>query len=386
MYTPMNSKHFTKHVDASGAHYWVLSTCVAPIQQGFYFVNSGYSDDGRYLWFYCAFPPAEGHCVGVVDFLTDEVRYFPETRGSGWMVDGRTGDLYWACTEGIYVRSPHPQDKARKIADLPKAARIAKPSEAGTHLTFTPDHQEILTDIQTAQGSFIGTFRIQDGSYTLWYRTQRGTPYNHAQICPTNGDLCMCAHEYSYNSLTGQNDPPPLTEDGIYPRLQLIHRDGQREMRIPYANSATHEWWNTNGSAIYYCSSNSIVRDRLGEHTAEVVCHIPIEGGNGTWHAHCTKDEKYFVVDGSYSYEGLSWWRGCPSVVRFWNDTSKRLIPVLTCNPVVEGWTPEHPSIYHIDPHPRFVLDDRLVTFTTTVCGRVDLAVAETAELIELSK
>lgn len=73
-------------------------------------------------------------------------------------------------------------------------------------------------------------------------------------------------------------------------------------------------------------------------------------------------------------------------MVRFWNDTSKRLIPVLTCNPVVEGWTPEDPSIYHIDPHPRFVLDDRLVTFTTTVCGRVDLAVAETAELIELSK
>lgn len=321
-----------------------------------------------------------------MDFLTDEVRYFPETRGSGWMVDGRTGDLYWACTEGIYVRSPHPQDKARKITDLPKAARIAKPSEAGTHLTFTPDHQEILTDIQTAQGSFIGTFRIQDGSYTLWYRTQRGTPYNHAQISPTNGDLCICAHEYSYTSLTGQNDPPPMTEDGIYPRLQLIHRDGQREMRIPYANSSTHEWWNTNGSAIYYCSSNSIVRDRLGEHIAEVVCHIPIEGGNGTWHAHCTKDEKYFVVDGSYPYEGLSWWRGCPSVARFWNDTSKRLIPVLTCNPVVEGWTPEHPSIYHIDPHPRFVLDDRLVTFTTTVCGRVDLAVAETAELIELSK
>ena len=64
MYTPFTSKHFTTHVDPkSKMKYAVLSTHVAPIQQGFYFVNSCFSDDGRYLWFYCAFPPAAGHSL-----------------------------------------------------------------------------------------------------------------------------------------------------------------------------------------------------------------------------------------------------------------------------------------------------------------------------------
>ena len=386
MFSPMNSRHFTERVNENGVRYWVLSTRVAPIQQGFYFVNSGFSEDGRYLWFYCAFLPAAGHCAGVVDFLTDEVRWFPETRGSGWMVDPLTGNLYWGCGQGIYMRTPHPQDRAVQIAELPEEAVRARVQEAGTHLTFTPDRKEILADLQTCFGSIVGTFSVKDGSFTEWYHTKPGTPYNHAQMCPTNGDLCMCAHEISYNPTTGRNEMPALTEEGIYPRLQLIGRDGSREMRKPYKNAATHEWWAADGKSIYYCSSESIVQDRLGEHEAEVVCHIPIEGGNGTWHAHCTEDEKYFVVDGSHPYAGKTWWRGCPSTVRFYNRESGKLIDVVSYNPVVEGWTPEKPSIYHIDPHPRFVVGDRYVTFTTTVCGRVDVGIAETSQLIELSR
>ena len=152
----------------------------------------------------------------------------------------------------------------------------------------------------------------------------------------------MCAHEISYNPLTGKNELPPLTKEGIYPRLQLIRRNGEREMRTPYKNAATHEWWAADG--------------------------------------------KYFVVDGSYPYQGLDWWRGCPSTVRFWNQESGKLIDVVTLNPVVEGWTPQRPSIYHIDPHPRFVVNDQWVTFTTTVCGRVDVAAASTQQLIQLSR
>lgn len=386
MYSPMNSKHFTQRMNENGVRYWVLSTRIAPVQQTFYFVNSGMSEDGRYFWFYCAFPPAEGHSLGVVDFLTDEVHYFPETRGSGWMVDPETGCVYWGCSQGIFMRSPHPQDRAQRIAYLPEEAARARAREAGTHLTFTPDRREILADIQTSQGSIIGTFSVKDGSFTQWYHTQQGVPYNHAQLCPTDGDYCMCAHEFSYNPKTGKNERPPLTEEGIYPRLQLIRRNGEREMRTPYKNAATHEWWAADGNSIYYCSHNSIVQDRLGAHEPEVICHIPIEGGNGTWHAHCSRDGQYFVVDGSYPYGGLDWWRGCPSTVRFWNHQSQKLIDVVTYNPVVEGWTPERPSIYHIDPHPRFAADDQWITFTTTVCGRVDAAVAQTKQLMELSR
>ena len=164
MYTPFTSKHFTTHIDPeSKMKYAVLSTRVAPIQQGFYFVNSGYSDDGRYLWFYCAFPPSAGHSLGVIDFLTDEIHHYPETAGSGWMVDPKTGNLYWGCGQGIFMRTPHPTDKPVQIAKLPEFCRKAGVRGAGTHLTFTPDRKEIVADLQTPFGSSIGSFDIVTG-------------------------------------------------------------------------------------------------------------------------------------------------------------------------------------------------------------------------------
>ena len=394
MFTPATSRHFTARRDPeSGVLFYVLSTRIAPVQQGFYFVNSGYSDDGRYLWFYCAFPPSLSRTLAVIDFLTDAIHHFPDTDGGGWAVEGSTGNLWWGTAQGIFMRSPHPGDKAIKIADLPKEAIKARAGSAGTHLTFTPDGKEVLLDIQTGQGSLIGTLSVSTGEFRKWYRTEKGVPYNHAQLCPTNPDLCLCAHEYSYDAQAGVDVPPPLTEEGFYPRLQLIGRDGSREMRPPLGNYATHEWWSADGKSIFYCNNKGdedqgglLVRDRLGDSKPEAVCSIPIPGGVGTWHGHCTADEKYFVADGSYFSMGRSCWRGCESTVRFYNTETRKLLTVVTLNPVVEGWTPDNPCPYHIDPHPRFVLNDTLITFTTTVCGRVDLAVVPVESLVSATR
>lgn len=59
MFHPEKSKHFTRHRDPeSGVESWILTDGVAPYQQAFYFVNDSFSGDGRYLWFYCGFPPS----------------------------------------------------------------------------------------------------------------------------------------------------------------------------------------------------------------------------------------------------------------------------------------------------------------------------------------
>lgn len=59
-----------------------------------------------------------------------------------------------------------------------------------------------------------------------------------------------------------------------------------------------------------------------------------------------------------------------------------KLFKFLTKNPVVEWRTPEDPCPYHIDPHPRFDRNDTLISFTTTVMGRVDIAFAAVADLL----
>jgi hypothetical protein len=187
----------------------------------------------------------------------------------------------------------------------------------------------------------------------------------------------MVAHEGSHSFVTGKHQSPAWHPEGIYPRLELIRRDGTREMRRPLNNYATHEWWAASGEAIYYCSQGHIAARRWRAGAGIRLLH-----GNGTWHAHCTRDERYFIVDGSLKSMGLGWWRGCVSVVRFYNDQTKKLCDLLTYNPIVDGWTPENPCPYHIDPHPA-LLGRSVGHFTTTVAGRVDVAMAPVQQLID---
>ena len=401
MYTPFNSRHFTSHVDTlSGMKFAVLSTRIAPIQKGFYFVNSGWSSDGRYLWYMCCFPPATGDYLAVIDFLTDEIHFFPETRGVGYLVDHRTGEVYWGNENGIYKRTPNPGDKAEIAVKVPEYLKEMGANHYGTHITFTPDYKELVTDIQTREGSVIGSFDLESGEFYEWYRTKPGVPYNHAQVNPVDRNLCLCAHEFVRDPIKKEAHPPALV-DGIYPRLQLITRDGKKTMLKPYKNFGGHEFWAPDGKSIYYQNSayrtfksktlygsevGTLLQDMMDGSDPNVVCEVDISGGAGVWHAHCSADEKYFVMDGAYPTGEFPLWRGCETTVHFFNRETGKLLKFLTKNPVVEGWSLDNQSSYHIDPHPRFCLDDTVITFTTTVCGRVDVAVVATEQLVEATK
>ena len=54
-----NTQLFTPIVQPeTGVTIYILSRKVAPVQEAFYFSNASMTPDGRYLWFYCAFPPS----------------------------------------------------------------------------------------------------------------------------------------------------------------------------------------------------------------------------------------------------------------------------------------------------------------------------------------
>ena len=85
MLDPRSSPLFEAWTNSeTGLEVWLLSAEPAPLQQSFYFVNDGLSRDGRYLWFYCAYPPSgsgnDGRTLAVVDSEAQTVHRFPDTQ------------------------------------------------------------------------------------------------------------------------------------------------------------------------------------------------------------------------------------------------------------------------------------------------------------------
>ena len=111
----------------SGVTVHVLAHRVAPVQQGFYFVNDSMSADGRYLWFYCAFPPASHRSLAVIDFADGSVRHFPETNAKGAYVEPETGDAFWCEGSALWRRGPGAGRATgpRRIARVPVQCCLA---------------------------------------------------------------------------------------------------------------------------------------------------------------------------------------------------------------------------------------------------------------------
>ncbi|MBS3762896.1 MAG: hypothetical protein KGZ25_06290, partial [Planctomycetes bacterium] len=128
---------------------YILDEKVAPLQQSFYFVNSGMSSDGRYLWFYCAFPPSPGKTLGVVDFESDDIRHFPETQFSGASpyVDPETAVCYWGARDILWRRGPGENDHTEAVNSLPEDLIGERTVyRFATHLTRSADDRQFFID------------------------------------------------------------------------------------------------------------------------------------------------------------------------------------------------------------------------------------------------
>ena len=394
MHTPFTSRHFTKYTDPVSGHTMaILSTKFSPIQQNIYFTNPGSSADCRYFWFSAAFPSGFGRAMAVIDFLKDEAYLFPETSGcSGAMVEQETGNLYYAKPDAVYYRTPDPWTKPVKVFSIPEEIKAQGGGYAISHLSFTADKKELAVEIGSPNnGRWLGTQELETGKFTQWWHAEPGICYNHIHANPVDVNIISCAHDLWDEKLRANK---PVLVDGIYPRLQVITREGKRTMLKPLGNGATHEWWSPDGKGLYYVN-NKVAGTDYG-----VVAFSPADGSepyeifrcstpgafNNLWHAECSRDQNYFVADAAYPCMGEPIWRGAESMLYFHNHLTGKTIKFLTKNPVVEGWSPDNPCGYHIDPHPAFIMQDRYISFTTTVLGHVDVAIACVEDLVEATQ
>ncbi|EIP97110.1 hypothetical protein OpiT1DRAFT_01539 [Opitutaceae bacterium TAV1] len=385
------SSLFTPWCDPlSGVESFVLQRRVAPLQQSFYYTTPSFTDDGRYLWFYCGFPPAGnanyGRTLAVVDFERQEIRHYPETQflDASPAVDLRTGEAYWCTGPEIWKRGPLVDASPELVNRLPaEIVRGRRPWRIATHLTFSADRKALAIDAEIGREWFVGCAPLDGTPVEIWARPTRA--YNHAQFCPDprNGDLILVNQDSSTDPVTGEC---PNYEN----RMWLLRRDHPLRPLYPDAQAAVahmhgHEWWSADGRHVWYI--------HYGRGVMRVNPFIPNpESEPGTtsgpagnpepeniWpldyvsHAHTSADETLVVAD---CFPGP---RTGPAKVAFLNRATGRTADIVTHMP----YPPEPLPRYHAHPHPQFCYGDRYICYTTFVHGRSDLALTPVSRLLE---
>jgi hypothetical protein len=351
----------------SGVTIYVLTDRVAPLQQGFYFVNDSMSADGRYLWFYCAFPPALHRSLAVVDLVEQTVRHFPETSASGAYVDPESGAAYWCEGSAVWRRVPGAEDEPEYVNQLPPeivgGRGVAK---LATHLTRSADGKEFFIDAKVGLAHIFGSLPLDGSPFQPWWRFDRH--HNHAQFSPTDPDAVLFAQEFHTDPITGLRSP-------ITNRLWLLERGSAPRPILRAPRFVSHEWWDADGEHVWCVdvgNNNETWRVRVADGDVERIA-FPRQ----CWHSHSSRDGRLIVGDSNNGF-----FRGCASTVHFMNRDTGKVI-VLAEHAERTDYTG---SNYHIDPHPRFCGSDRYVVFTTTVRNEIDLAIVPVEELIQATQ
>ncbi|MFA6288046.1 MAG: hypothetical protein WC661_11735 [Opitutaceae bacterium] len=349
----------------SGITSHLLAPRLAPVQQSFYFTSPSLTADGRYLWFYTAHPPAgsaeNGRTLAVADLVAGTVTACPETqfRDASPFVDGADGTVYWCSNYSVYSRAPSPGARPVLVNRVPAGIhRNRYGKRLATHLTRSADGREFFIDAHFGDEWCSGSLPLDGGDFKVWQTFDRC--YNHAQFSPVDPDLVLLAQDWWTDVATGKRHDYDN-------RIWLIGRDRPARPLFAHSPSVAHEWWDAGGRFIWYVDY------------ARGTCKVDIVTGEaavvwpaGTCHSHSSRCGRHLVGDiGTYSWNRT----GCR--VAFFDTVTGREVAIVTALPepaVERGW-------YHLDPHPQFCADDSVIVYTTTVRGRIDVALVKTDDL-----
>lgn len=375
--SPESSSLFASWKDpASGIESHLLARHAASLQQSFYYTNPSFSDDGRFLWIYCAFPPAgnanQGRSLAVVDFQLQEIRHCPETGflDASPAVDPATGEVYWCSGVEIWKRGPLASDQPVLVNRFPQALALnRRPWRLATHLTFSADRKSLNIDAEIGRQFFVGHAPLDGGEVVIWQELDRA--YNHGQFSPSDPDLQLVNQDSAVDPVTGAC---PNYEN----RMWLIRRGEKIRPIFPDAAASDagmhgHEWWSADGRHVWYI--------HYGRGVMRVDPFKPEPRPELMWasdtvsHAHADATESYVVAD---CQPGAA--TGISKVI-FYNRKTGREVSIVSHMP----YPPDALRRYHVHPHPQFCLHDRYICYTTTVLGRVDVALVSVQSLVALT-
>jgi hypothetical protein len=169
------------------------------------------------------------------------------------------------------------------------------------------------------------------------------------------------------------NDPTTGETGVLADRIWLLRRGQEARPLFSDASSTNrgHEWWGGDGRHVWYVDYASGV-EKVDIKTNERTLVWP----GGMWHAHANHEGTLLVAD--------RWTASPPQVaqVAFFDTRSGREVTIVSHMPAPPA--PLEMVAYHLHPHPQFCAGGRFVCYTTTVLGRVDVAITRTDDLVAL--
>lgn len=372
MKTPQTSRLFTRWSHpTTGIESYVLTERVAPVQQSLYYTVPSMTDDGRYLWLRCAYPPEGGRhaqaVLGVVDFELDELRVYPETQHptAAAGVDVLTGDVYWGVDRDIWKRGPRTGDKPVRISRLPDEIPSKGLERIATHLTHSADRKSLALDARAGLISYLGDIPLDGSPMRIWQRIEKY--HNHAIFSPTDPDTILFAYEHWKEPSSGAFNGATK-----YHRMWLLRRGQKAEpvLKEPVSHSG-HEWWDADGKHVWY------VHYGVGIKKVDLATRQETNVWPGRLsHGYSDRSSRYLTADWMLDP------RVCDCIVYFYDVQTKKQLEIVSRPPLAEHLT----QITHLHPHPQFVSQDRYICYTTTVHDRVDVALTPVEPLKAMTK
>ena len=151
MFNPEKHPYFEKYVDPqTNVVSYILKERISEVQMNLYFTEQGVTDDGKYLWFRCIYPPAVYTHLAVISLDCDNpfIRSFPHVQmqeTQPCVIPG-THDLLTAINNRVYrVDIEGNMTKVIEVGeDIIRNRRI---TQLSTHLSVNSDGELILLDM-----------------------------------------------------------------------------------------------------------------------------------------------------------------------------------------------------------------------------------------------